>query len=142
MNFQNIQILMWIKAAMMYKINYECKRQSDLNNTSSSSIKTKKNKSTKAQTILTTILERPVSSVLPVFCMLIVGEARNKLKFADGKVIKNEVDMQVYNHCKHVIMVSYTPDGFYDYCVTMKPGQTWWYKCILLGMYLNSLEQQ
>ena len=52
---------------------------------------------------------RPVSSVLPVFCMLIVGEARNKLKFADGKVIKNEVDMQVYIQCRHVEMVSYTP---------------------------------
>jgi hypothetical protein len=92
-------------------ISKDSKRQSDSikNNANNSNMKTKKNKRTKAQTIHTTILVRPVSSVLPVFCMLIVGEARNKLKFADGKVIKNEVDMQVYIHCRHVEMVSYTP---------------------------------
>lgn len=31
--------------------------------------------------------------------MFIAGEARNKLKWADGKSIKNEVDMQVSGVC-------------------------------------------
>lgn len=36
-----------------------------------------------------------------IFCLCVSGEARAALKWADGKILKNEVDMQV---CEHVFI--------------------------------------